>query len=253
MIMKTLKHLINSILLTACILATVVSGAILYETYMYNYTGASVVKLTSGFSGGTGFQVTAPSGETYILTNAHICRIANELDAHSNTDEFLGTVKVIEIDKKHDLCIMESIRGLRALDVADTIDLYERVWLLGYPGLRPLTLESGHFAGSVEINLAVKCPQPKKKKKKESIKSEDPDLDKIIGDLLDELMGYFDYCTRRYKAQYINNIAYGGNSGSPVLDKWGNVIGVLFAGSPSQPTSSYTVPLEYIHAFLKDK
>ena len=62
----------------------------------------------------------------------------------------------------------------------------------------------------------------------------------------------FRYCTINISANMFNTNAYGGNSGSPILDFKGDVIGVLYAGSPSQPDISYAVPLNVLQEFLKD-
>lgn len=242
--MKKTKKLINLIVRTALALGIVASAATTYEAYLYDYKGGSVVKLTMGNSGGTGFQVKAPSGKQYILTNAHICNI-NPVLAATTQAGFTGISKVIKIDEKHDLCIMSPIPGIRPLKIADSIDYHERVWLIGHPGLRPLTLESGHFAGMMNIKVATHCTQEEIKAQMEALKGK---ID--LGMLIIFMQGY---CIKPFDAQYINNVSYGGNSGSPVVNKWGNVVGVLFAGNPRQPTSSFTVPLEHIHRFLSDK
>lgn len=238
---KTLKLLIKLLAIyTLCI-----SGAIFYESeFMYNYKGSSVVMLTYGRSGGTGFRVKAPSGKYYILTNAHICRINNSLIAKGNGNNTL--INVIEIYDKHDLCIMEDIPEIPALSIASSLEKRERLWLIGHPALRPLTLESGHFVAPMDINLWSECPKSQWKSQMIDMDLENAELEEII-------MRMAGYCTIQMTSNHLNNISYGGNSGSPVLNKWGNVVGVLFAGSPSQPTSSYMVPLKEIYKFLEDK
>lgn len=244
-------RILKSLALVALILITVATGATLFEQFLYDYKGNSVVKITRstlGRSGGTGFQIKTNSGKRYTLTNAHICQMGQSLIAHKQNGD-VQRIRVVEISKEHDLCIMEPVRGLRALKIAATISLHERVWLVGHPALRPLTLESGHFVGNIDINLLTSCSSAENKKQLESFKL-DPTNRNSMFIFISLLRGY---CTKQLSSQHINNIAYGGNSGSPVLNKWGNVIGVLFAGSPSQPTASYTVPLKEIHNFLSDK
>lgn len=236
-----LKALIKSALTIASIMAILPATAILYESYMYNYKGQSVIKLyKKGSGGGTGFQIMAPNGVQYTLTNAHICHIDDELTAEDHSGEEIGTLRVLKIYPEHDLCIMEGVPALPALKLADSIQARERVWLIGYPALRPLTLESGHFAGIMNIRVFTQCEEYGTKKMNINGKDAIVKYRALIP------------CIRPYKSQYINNISYGGNSGSPVLDKWGNVVGVLFAGRRDQPTSSFTVPHSAIKAFLDE-
>lgn len=241
-------------LVSALMLAGFISlCAVLYESWLYNGVGSSVVMLTktaSKRSGGTGFQIVAPSGRRYILTNKHVCEIdKRSLLAHSQ-DGRTQEVRIIKKYKHHDLCLMESFENLPALDIASSIDLHERTWLIGHPALRPLSLESGHYAGSTFVNLFVKCSKSEINLAMNKLNSK-----KKVGiqDLFELLLLAQGYCQKRFKSQYITNISYGGNSGSPVVNKFGNVIGVLFAGRPDQPTASYTVPLYHIHEFLKGK
>lgn len=242
MLKKISKNLSKIILASTFVVGLVSISATIYETYMYDYIGASVVKLTktsAGRSGGTGFQIRTKSGKYYILTNKHICNIGDVLYATPQGKPSIK-VKVIKKYDSHDLCLMEPYKGLRPLDIASSISLHERIWLIGHPALRPLTLESGHYAGNMFINLWGKCGKVYNKKL--------PNPKNLF-----EIMMNSQFCYKRTYTQYINNIAYGGNSGSPVVNKFGNVIGVLFAGRPDQPTASYTVPLNKIISFLKDK
>lgn len=48
----------------------------------------------------------------------------------------------------------------------------------------------------------------------------------------------------------VTAVAYPGNSGSPVLDKYGNVVGILVAGLQTT-TRNVTVPIEDVSGFLK--
>lgn len=250
---KILKLTTRAALRLLTILGVIAVAAMGFEAYLYDYKGSSVVKITrthAARSGGTGFQIEAPSGKKYILTNAHICKMGKNLIAHDQNG-ISTEISVIEIDTAHDLCIMEPIDGLRSLRIASDVVYHERVWLIGHPALRPLTLESGHFAGVVDIDLYSRCSKKLNSKQLDDF-SKTGDINSIE-DLEKFLMLMSGMCIVKRNAQYINNIAYGGNSGSPVVDKFGNVIGVLFAGRRDQPTASYTVPLRAIHKFLEDK
>ena len=232
--------------LTAFVLGISGTGAMLFESYLYDYKGSSVVMLTkslSKYSGGTGFQIKLPSGKLAIMTNKHICELGKWLYAHTQ-DGKSQLVKVIEEYKGHDLCLMTPVKNLRPLKIARDLDLHERVWLVGHPALRPLTLESGHYVGPIRIRMYVSCRGKRRRPVEVPIKS----------NILEEFFKmYYNGCMKYFNTHHINNIAYGGNSGSPVINKYGNVIGVLFAGSRSQNTSSYIVPLKYVKDFLKGK
>jgi hypothetical protein len=59
-------------------------------------------------------------------------------------------------------------------------------------------------------------------------------------------------CIEKISAFGISSPSYPGNSGSPVVNKWGNVVGVLFAGNRTQLNDSYMVPFHELKNFLKD-
>lgn len=225
-----------------------VTSTVVYETnYMYNYKGSSVVMLTVGRGGGTGFRVTAPSGDSYILTNNHICKDNKTLTAR--WEDQVEEIKVLEKYPSHDLCLLEDLEEIPSLDVAGSLNIHERVWLIGHPALRQLTLESGHFVGKTNIKLWTQCSEEEIDAQVEGF-NPDRSLEEVLEDIIMLSAGY---CLKSTSANHINNISYPGNSGSPVLNKWGNVVGVLFAGMRGQPTASYVVPLEDIQEFLKDR
>jgi S1-C subfamily serine protease len=231
-----MQNIIKTTLLTLSILLAPSLSKFANRKYIYDYKGSSVVYLRGSRSGGTGFVVRNHKGRKYTMTNAHICRLKDKdgFLQYETEEGKKGKVKVLEMYELHDLCVTEPVEDLPALSVAKYLDKHESVWLIGHPGLRPLTLENGYFIDYTDINVSGAC----KKIKVDSV------LDKILKQYR------LNYCTNKYKAGYVNTISYGGNSGSPVLNKWGNVIGVLFAGARSQNTSSYIVPIWHVKKFL---
>ena len=91
---------IKSIIKVSLVVLTLVASAFLtslgHEKYLYNGIGSSVVMLTNGRGGGTGFQIITNKRKKYILTNAHICSIGKQLIAHKSTGarEIVRVLKV---------------------------------------------------------------------------------------------------------------------------------------------------------------
>jgi len=229
---KVLGAIISSLVLFTIILTV----PELHEQYLYSFKGQSVVKILGERSGGTGFAIKL-NNKPYILTNKHICNIQGRLYAHFNNK----TVELFRIKKSklYDLCLMSGIEDIPTLSIASTIIPRQKVWLIGYPALRPLTIESGRFVANMRINIWGTC-----NKKQLAYLYVKPT--NILGRILKSI----GYCLKRYNESHINVISYGGNSGSPLLNSFGNVVGVLFAGSRQQVTSSFMVSLAHVKEFL---
>lgn len=178
-----------------------------------------------GSASATGFQVEAESGKMYIMTNRHVCDGLRSYEDSKimweNIEGKFGYVSVVYRDEKADLCLLEPAEGLKPLGVAGKILSKEKLALVGHPGGRGLTYEEGFYVENKKIRLRNYCYEDRLR-----------------------------FCYITYASNHLNNIAYPGNSGSPVMDFFGNVVGVLFAGSPAYSTVSYMVTLEDIQRVL---
>lgn len=162
-------------------------------------------------SGGTGFHLEY-QGKVVIMTNKHICDPTLEgMELRHDNNK----LEVIKISKEHDLCLIKSDRssGLTLANVQHQVDIMDKVILVGHPRGLPLTIREGR------------------------IMTYDYSVFPWIHD-------------REVDYYMISATAYGGNSGSPVTDPKGNVIGVLFAGYIKYHTESMVVPLVNLHVLL---
>jgi len=181
--------------------------------------------VVEGEGGGTGFLVTHPIYGTIVLTNRHICDI----------DPTPGAIYVLDQDEKvyrstvrrradlTDLCIIEP--PLEFLAKYGGLSLADRNWVpaqseflfvYGHPHLRKLTPVSGTF-----VNYSW-----------------------VYADFIPNLT------TKTLKVGRSDISIYPGNSGSPVLNYDGQVVGVVFAWEGQRMIALF-IPLSSIYEFLE--
>jgi S1-C subfamily serine protease len=217
-----------------------------HGAYLDSSVGNVVIKVTQDKTqsrGGSGFHVEAPSGSTYILTNAHVCHAAaDDGKVVVSTVKHDRTMKrnIIEIYDKHDLCLVEGLPGVKGIEVANSFEPGQNARVIGFPGLRARRQSLGKNLGITDINLVTDVVQTE----------EQATACKESGGKLYDAFVFF-LCVKQYKAVETNIVGFGGNSGSPAINFWGNLVGVLFAGD-SKTNYSFLVPLSDIKAFLQD-
>ena len=214
--------------------------------------GSKTVKIVSVDNrdyGGSGFHVQAPSGNVYILTNAHVCALQKHGILNVILEGTNRTIpkRVIEVYKKHDLCLMEGIQGVSGIKVAKSISIGDPIAIVGHPNLYPLIVSKGTYIGSrsisvaYSINKAVMVPDNASKKiMHEIFKELFPE--NIFKSILMNLIPREAYQLHAYSR--------GGSSGSPIVNFYGNLVSVLFAGNRADAMDSYGVPLSSIKNFL---
>ena len=207
-----------------------------HNDYLRWEVGQSVVQVLSPTlrGGGTGFAVRADSGEEYIMTNKHVCEAAiNGWVAIKKDNQSPVFKKVIYKDNKHDLCLVQGDRRLSPLDVGSEPEVGELHYVVGHPGLRALTVSQGEYIGNHIVSLLDKVTT------REQCRGMVQELT-----ILEQYLYQMEFvCIRQYRSYATTATTYPGNSGSPVVNRWGNVIGVLFAGSSREEKDNFAVPL----------
>jgi len=262
------KNLADMLCATMAITGILIMAARLpqmHDKYLRSSVGSKVYKIQAKLDGGggTGFQVRAPSGTNYVLTNAHVC----EAVAHYDAPENAGTAllvnddgswirrRIIAVSDQSDLCLIEGAPGVNGLSLGSEPHMGEELTVVGHPHLRPLTLSAGDLIGSqtikipkfiigvegldpflmtmVEVHPELPCNQPKQ------------EIDIFQEDGV-KITACMDVTTDAYLT---SAVIYPGNSGSPVVNWYGNVVGVAFATDPSDHYGD-VVSLHDIKTFL---
>jgi S1-C subfamily serine protease len=223
----------------------------LHQKYLFHTVGRSVVSVvipSNHASGGTGFNVKTPSGKVVMLTNRHICQLAENgvLEVSTTQEpERYYRVSVREESRTTDLCITDPAPTSASISLARSVSVGEQIGVLGHPHLEPNTLSLGMVTNKQTITLPFGFNIPEEKCAYYGGKTlEAPPLAKMF-------FGIESGCFTDIESYRTTAVVYGGNSGSPAVDVLGRLTGVLFAGN-TRSNYGFIVPLEKIKEFLKN-
>jgi S1-C subfamily serine protease len=252
-VISKIKKCISTGLKVAAGVAIILGLTIQFSDIQHNFirskVGSEVVSIIDpSQGGGTGFHIQGKSGQTYIMTNVHICEMSTDgkplLVTQEGLDEYVPR-KVIFMSKKHDICLMEPLPGHTGIKLASSVDIGEEITVVGHPHLRPLTLSKGEVIDNQAITTIPKFA---------ILTQDDLDYCKELNNsevvTVASFFGQLDICVVKDITLQISAIAYPGNSGSPVVNKFGNVIGLLFAGNSQAVNDAYLVKLEHLKEVL---
>jgi S1-C subfamily serine protease len=127
-----------------------------------------------------------------------------------------GYHKVLKVSKKHDLCLLSGRREVGLNLAQEKIEAFDEVHVVGFPLGQPVT----HREGTLVLNTVDVFPW-----------------------------------ISQYPIQilHISISVFGGNSGSPALNKFGRVIGVVFATNTRTFHDGYAVPKLDLIEFLEEQ
>ena len=195
-------------------------------------------------SGGTGW-ITKVKDKRYVITNAHVCGLAydNTIIVNYRGEDYVVTV--VKIYPKHDLCAIEApISAKGGFRIASSTERGESVYTLGHPYLEPHTITKGELSGIVMVSIANR-EMSQKECVGEGYRWQD------LRGTLYELAGIEGMCLRSLISEASPVPILPGNSGSPTVNIYGNVVAVAFAAN-EPGTRSYHVPIGYIKKFLSE-
>ena len=196
--------------------------------------------------GGTGFAIKAPSGETYILTNDHVCSVSSDRQTVLVQNDYGLSMRrrILARADFTDLCLIEGIPGIEGLELGPAPTIGQIVAAVGHPSLMPITLSKGEIISQEDIMITegpISFINPDTGK--ETLVPADSGgiaLEQCSKVKNRQVEGFLDFGFFQIKVKYCVNLTEGayrtnmliqpGNSGSPIVDFWGNVVGVVFAG-----------------------
>jgi S1-C subfamily serine protease len=202
-----------------------------------------MVKKSPDSGGGTGFYIEAPSGKTYIVTNSHVCDHVTAADGTVLIETPEGNYmrrRVLEVSDKSDLCLIESLPNKDGLSLGSEPFVGQIVASIGHPALMPTTISRGEIVGQEDVYILS------------SLIASQEQFDECISKPKNKAIAVFVFvaCVTLTKDAYITNaVIQGGSSGSPVVNFWGNVVGVAFAADKAN--WARVVSLKDLKEFIK--
>lgn len=207
------KLVLSAAFAVLCLIAFTPRAASDVGTYLLTEKAMQVLMLKGVGGGGTGFELRTPSGNVVTVTNKHICALAENgyIAAYSPISPGRGIpLRVKGVSDSTDLCALEAVPGATGLSLAERLNALRKAFILGHPWLNPLTFSEGY--------MVVREAQQM---------SETLTIDGIETTIP----------------------AYPGNSGSPVFDSSGDVIGVVFATDQRTHWGVF-IPLDVLKSFI---
>lgn len=211
-----------------------------HEQYLIQVLSPSVVKITAvnnHNTGGTGFQLETPAGPK-IITNAHVCEVSDNGVVLLHAGGPRKIAKIIKVDEVADLCMIEAIGDIPALRLGSPASTRQEIAVLGHPLLQPQTFSKGKVLSKklIEIPIGYASANRSCEKYPQAYPKES-----FSGTL----------CYRGFIGVLTSAVLYPGSSGSPVVNIWGNVVGVVFAGNSISNYGTY-VPYEELKRFIQN-
>lgn len=224
-----MKNMFKIISLAALSVVSIITIPSLHTQYLFNKVAKKSFKPFMGNGSGSSFLIKNDAGKTITLTNYHVCRglafFENQKLYVNMASSLTGKVskrQVLAMSILSDVCALTSENGEEGLSMASGYSPLEQVYVVGHPLGHPIQLASGHIISKFETHVIQLVP----------------------------VAFFFLPIPVLYNALLINTHAAPGNSGSAVVNRFGNVVGILFAGDSRVDYQSFIIPLEQVKKFV---
>lgn len=193
----------------------------------------------AGNSGGSGVILTSgPTGST-VLTNQHVCGLAQRGLVRLHTADNDAVATSYKVSKMHDICLLSTPTDLGVSTVVANSPpkSTDAAIVVGHPALFPTIITRGNFTTHVTIPVMTGV-RP----------CTDEELESDIA-IVCIFMGGIPVI-KLYDSQLVGAATImAGSSGSPVFNSAGEISGLIFAGS-GDLSYGFIVPWEYVANFV---
>lgn len=190
---------------------------------------------------GTAFAVISDSGDVHLITAGHVCDALSTLGSTAfvrlNDSSVLKIMTNYHVSKTTDLCSLGIIETDSYLELATSVRA-SIGFVVGFPVGYRLAAQSGSL---LEIKTQ-QWPSPNQDDCQEPYDMVPSDPGNIIS---------VPVCAREMDILTTNIPVAPGNSGSPVLNTDGEVVGVVSAYNTDTPMWGLMIPLKDLRAFIK--
>jgi S1-C subfamily serine protease len=235
--LNLVKKALKNIALIVLLMAITIEAPFAHRRYIRNIAEESTVQIFGQDGSGSGSHIKLEDGRIIILTNKHVCKMIGPLMIKAEGESLPIARKIISISEDHDLCALEALPNHSGISIGSNPVIGDELYTLGHPRGEALNVSKGEYFDDRKIHLGDNV-------------NKDGGCDEGTIKTSESFFGPVTYCVIERNTNELSSPTYPGNSGSPVVNKYGNLVGVIFAGDNSVENMGFMVPLSYVKEFL---